>query len=63
LQFFQLFPGENTPREKLEELQAEIEETMSAKIKIRPAIQWLEPKELARSTYKGKVFEKTYEKK
>jgi phenylacetate-CoA ligase len=55
--------GENTPREKLEELRAEIEETMSAKIKIRPAIQWLEPKELARSTYKGKVFEKSYEKK
>ncbi len=55
--------GENTPLEKLEELQAEIGERMSAKIKIRPAIQWLEPKELARSTYKGKVFEKTYEKK
>ena len=55
--------GENMPREKMEELRAEIEETMSAKIRIRPAIQWLEPKELTRSTYKGKVFEKTYEKK
>jgi len=55
--------GENTPPEKLESLRAEIEETMSAKIKVRPAIQWLEPKELERSTYKGKVFEKTYEKK
>ncbi len=55
--------GENTPVEKLKELKAEIEDAMSSKIKIRPDILWLEPNELDRSTYKGKIFEKTYEKK
>jgi phenylacetate-CoA ligase len=54
--------GENTPVEKLDELKAEIENSMSSKIKIRPKIIWLEPKELDRYTYKGKVFEKAYEK-
>ena len=55
--------GEGVPREKLEELAEEISQTMSSKIKIRPKILWVEPRELERSTYKGKVFEKTYETK
>jgi len=50
-------------KQQLKELKAEIEDTMSSKIKIRPDIIWLEPNELDRSTYKGKIFEKTYEKK
>lgn len=53
--------GVDTPSEKLDELAGEIEDAMSSKIKVRPKIIWLEPQELARSTTKGKVFEKTYE--
>jgi phenylacetate-CoA ligase len=55
--------GEEFPSERLGELTEEISDMMSSKIKIRPKIIWLEPKELERSTYKGKTFEKTYEKK
>ena len=55
--------GEGVPGEKLEELAEEISETMSSKIKVRPKILWVGPRELERSTYKGKVFEKIYEKK
>ena len=55
--------GEGFPPEKLEELATEIGDSMSAKIKIRPKIIWMEAGELERSTYKGKTFEKTYEKK
>ncbi len=55
--------SENIPVEKLRDLAGEIEDSMSSKLKIRPQIIWLGPNELGRTTYKGKVFEKTYEKK
>ena len=55
--------GEEVPSKKLEELAEEISETMSSKIRIRPNVMWVEPKGLERSTYKGKVLEKAYEKK
>ena len=55
--------GAGFPSDKLEQLAAEISSTMSTKIKVNPTITWVEPGELERSTYKGKTFEKTYEKK
>ena len=55
--------GEGCLPEQQEELAAEIGEAMSKKIKIRPQIIWADSGELERSTYKGKTFEKTYEKK
>jgi phenylacetate-CoA ligase len=55
--------GADIPENKLEGLASEIAEAMSKDIKIRPEIIWVSPNELERSTYKGKVFEKTYEKK
>lgn len=54
---------EDIPENKLKALASEIAETMSKTIKVRPEIIWLSPNDLERSTYKGKVFEKTYEKK
>ena len=54
--------GEKVPEDKLHALASEIAEAMSKEIKIRPKIIWMEPHELGRSTYKGKVFERTYEK-
>ena len=50
------------PLEKLNALKAEIKNAMHAKLKVRPNIIWLAPNELGWATYKGKVFEKTYEK-
>ena len=53
--------AEDLPDERLAELAGEIAEVMSREIKIRPAIVWAAPGELERSTYKGTVFERTYE--
>ena len=55
--------GEEVPDEKLNELAREIADDMSQKIKVRPKIIWVKPGALERSTYKGKTFEKLYEKK
>jgi phenylacetate-CoA ligase len=49
--------------EQLDALANEISDTMSKRLKINPQIIWAEPGSLDRSTYKGKVFEKTYEDK
>jgi phenylacetate-CoA ligase len=54
--------GEDIPEDKLHALASEIAEAMSKDIKTHPKIIWVEPHELERSTYKDKVFEKTYEK-
>jgi phenylacetate-CoA ligase len=49
--------------EQLDALANEISDAMSKRLKINPRIIWAEPSSLERSTYKGKVFEKTYEDK
>jgi phenylacetate-CoA ligase len=49
--------------DRLDALAEEIASAMSSKVKVRPQIIWVEPQGLERSTYKGKVFEKTYEGK
>lgn len=49
--------------EQLDALANEISDAMSKRLKINPQIIWAEPGSLERSTYKGKVFEKTYEDK
>lgn len=48
---------------ELEMLEKEILDTMSKRLKINPQILWAEPGSLERSHYKGKIFEKLYEKK
>jgi phenylacetate-CoA ligase len=48
---------------QLDALANEISDAMSKRLKINPRIIWAEPGSLERSTYKGKVFEKTYEEK
>ena len=53
--------GEDFAAEQLENLAFEIANDMSSKIKIRPEIIWVKSKDLERSTYKGKTFEKSYE--
>jgi phenylacetate-CoA ligase len=52
-----------TPDSQLDSLADEISYAMSRRLKIHPRIIWAEPGSLERSTYKGKVFEKTYEDK
>ena len=52
--------GADFPKEKLDELAEEIQEAMSKRIKIRPAITWLEPFSLERSDHKTKFIEKNY---
>ena len=47
---------------ELEVLEKEIMDTMSKRLKINPQIFWVEPGSLERSHYKGKMFEKLYEK-
>ena len=54
-------PGESVGQ--LDALANEISDAMSKRLKINPRIIWAEPGSLERSTYKGKVFEKTYEDK
>jgi len=53
--------GAELPSERLGDLENELLEAFHSKMKIRPKINWLEPGELERSTYKGKKFEKLYE--
>jgi phenylacetate-CoA ligase len=48
---------------QLDRLAEEVSNIMHDRIKIRPQIIWAEPGELERSTFKGKTFEKLYEKK
>jgi phenylacetate-CoA ligase len=55
--------GETILAEELDELGEKIANDMSSKIKVRPRIIWVRPQELKRSTYKGQIFEKSYEKK
>jgi phenylacetate-CoA ligase len=52
--------GENIHENELENLENEIKEAMHKNLKIRPAIQWLRPMTLERSTYKTKFIEKNY---
>lgn len=49
------------PSAQLDALANEISDSMSNRLKIRPRIIWAEPGSLERSTYKGRVFQKTYE--
>jgi phenylacetate-CoA ligase len=48
---------------QLDALANEISDAMSKRLKINPQIIWAEPGSLERSTYKGKVFERTYDDK
>jgi phenylacetate-CoA ligase len=52
--------GTEFPEDKIPELEKELLEAFHSKMKIRPAITWLEAGELERSTYKGQKFEKLY---
>lgn len=54
--------GEAFPAENLGELEAEMKEAFRVKGKFTPEIIWADPGELERSTYKGQVFEKLYER-
>jgi phenylacetate-CoA ligase len=53
--------GEGVKEEDLQALGKELTEAMSASLKLSPRILWEAPGALERSTYKGQVFEKTYE--
>lgn len=53
----------DVPASQLDALATEISDAMSKRLKINPQIIWAEAGSLERSTYKGKVFEKTYEEK
>lgn len=53
--------GAGVSGEQLDALANEISEAMSRRLKINPKIIWADPGSLDRSTYKGKLFEKTYE--
>ena len=53
--------GEAVQQDQLPDLEKEIVEIMSRKIKISPQIIWAEPGSLERSHYKGQTFEKKYE--
>lgn len=55
--------GEGVKEEDLPALEKELTEAMSARLKLSPRILWETPGSLERSTYKGQVFEKTYEQK
>jgi phenylacetate-CoA ligase len=55
--------GEGTKKEDLEQLNREVEEKMHQQVKIRPQIEWIEPKTLERSDKKTQYIEKLYEKK
>lgn len=54
--------GEDFPREKLGELAREISDKMHDALKIRPEIQWIEPRSLERAVHKTRFIEKAYEK-
>jgi phenylacetate-CoA ligase len=54
--------GEGVTKADLEQLQKEVEEKMHQAVKIRPAIEWIEPMSLERSDKKTQYIEKLYEK-
>jgi phenylacetate-CoA ligase len=54
--------GEGVTKGDLEQLQKEVEEKMHQAVKIRPAIEWIEPMSLERSDKKTQYIEKLYEK-
>ncbi len=54
--------GNEVKEEDLPALEKELIAAMSARIKLSPLILWEAPGALERSTYKGQIFEKTYEK-
>ena len=55
--------AEEITGEALKNLEHEIDEAMSRRLKIRPKILWATPGSLERSHYKGQTFEKTYKEK
>jgi phenylacetate-CoA ligase len=55
--------GENVPKEQLQTLSGEIGDYMHARLRIRPAIDWVSPMSLERTALKTRFIEKTYEKK
>jgi phenylacetate-CoA ligase len=55
--------GEGVRKEELDALNKEVEERIHQQVKIRPKIQWIEPKTLERSDKKTQYLEKLYEKK
>ena len=55
--------GENVPVTELKGLAGEIGEKMHRLLKVRPKIEWIEPKSLERSTHKTRFIEKAYENK
>ncbi len=54
--------GEGLNKEDLDQLNKEMEAKMHGEVKIRPEIEWIEPKSLERSDKKTKYIEKLYEK-
>ena len=55
--------GEDVPVTELKGLAGEIGEKMHRLLKVRPKIEWIEPKSLERSTHKTRFIEKAYENK
>lgn len=55
--------GEGMTKEELPDLEKQIKEKMHSILKISPAITWLAPNSLDRSTKKTQLLEKTYENK
>jgi len=55
--------GRNVTPDERERLHREVEEKMHQLVKIRPAIEWVEPLSLERSDKKTQYIEKLYEKK
>ena len=53
--------GEGITKADLEQLTKEVEEKMHQSVKIRPKIEWIEPKSLERSDKKTQYIEKLYE--
>jgi len=54
--------GEGLKKEDLDQLKQEVEAKMHGEVKIRPAIEWIEPMSLERSDKKTRYIEKRYEK-
>jgi phenylacetate-CoA ligase len=54
--------GKDVDKDDLEQLNKEVEEKMHQAVKIRPAIEWVEPDTLERSDKKTQYIEKLYEK-
>ena len=54
--------GEDMKKEEIEQLNREVEDKMHQAVKIRPKIEWIEPRTLERSDKKTQYIEKTYEK-